>query len=249
MAHTSPVDFPIPIVITEFFSSYGYKWHDDPAYQISPRVVNTPIIMGKSKFKKTKWTKNLSEEPEDSGVPIPNLPKNFLSMRVKSGTKIRNVLGYALKEFPNYNCVVWTSAGHGIGKAISCAELFKKEQKGLHQITKLRYTQSEKSKTENANGDKSTIRHVPEIHIMLAKEVKDTSVPGYQASDDTGEFLDEEEIKNGKKKESQEAGSNVTCIDTEEFAVMGLRTGQKRPKKEQQMGASSKKTKKRKNDK
>ncbi|XP_076653946.1 ribonuclease P protein subunit Rpp25 isoform X2 [Halictus rubicundus] len=205
--------------------------------------------MGKSKLRKTKWTKNLIEEPEDSGVPIPNLPKNFLLMRVKSGTKIRNVLGYALKEFPNFDCVVWTSIGHGIGKAISCAELFKKKNKGLHQITKLRYTQSEKSKTENANGDTSATRHVPEIHIMLAKEVNDTSVPGYQAPDDTGEFLDEEEIKNGKKGERQEAGSNVTCIDAEEFAVMGLKTGQKRPKKEPQTGALSKKTKKRKNDK
>nr|XP_033321906.1 uncharacterized protein LOC117218016 isoform X1 [Megalopta genalis] len=206
--------------------------------------------MGRSKSKKTKWTKNLKMEPEDSGrVPIPNLPKNHLLMRVKSGTKIRNVLGYALKEFPNYNCIVWTSAGHGIGKAISCAELFKKKQPGLHQITKLRYTESEKSKTESANGGETASRHVPEIHIMLTKEAKDISVdtPGYQAPDDIGEFLDEEEIKNGKKGGRQEAGSNVTCIDAEEFAVMGLRAGKKRPKKENQAEAPPKKNKKRKN--
>lgn len=61
--------------------------------------------------------------------------------QVKSGTKIRNVLGYALKEFANYNCIVWTATGHGIGKAISCAELFKKKQEGLHQITRLRYVE------------------------------------------------------------------------------------------------------------
>lgn len=61
--------------------------------------------------------------------------------QVKSGTKIRNVLGYALKEFVNYNCIVWTAAGHGIGKAISCAELFKKKQESLHQITRLRYVE------------------------------------------------------------------------------------------------------------
>ncbi|XP_078045343.1 ribonuclease P protein subunit Rpp25 [Augochlora pura] len=198
--------------------------------------------MGRSKSKKAKWTKNLKSEPEEPEVPIPNLPENYLLMRVKSGTKMRNVLGYALKEFSNHSCVVWTSAGHGIGKAISCAELFKRKQPGLHQITKLRYTESEKSKnTNSASGGETASRHVPEIHIMLTKEAKDISVdtPGYQAPDDTGEFLDEEEIKNDKKNGGQEAGSNVTCIDAEEFAAMGLRTGKKRSKKENQADTAS----------
>lgn len=66
---------------------------------------------------------------------------SIAAFQVKSGTKIRNVLGYALKEFENYNSVVWTAAGHGIGKAISCAELFKRKHEGLHQITKLRYVE------------------------------------------------------------------------------------------------------------
>ncbi|XP_031841028.2 ribonuclease P protein subunit Rpp25 isoform X1 [Nomia melanderi] len=206
------------------------------------------MLMGRSKLKKNKWTKNLKEEPEDSGIPIPNLPEKYLLMHVKSGTKIRNVLGYALKEFPNCSSVVWTSAGNSVGKAISCAELFKKKHKGLHQITSLRYTRSEKSKAKSENGAEMEARHVPEIYILLAKEVKDTSVPGYQAPDDNGEFLNEEDVKDGKKGGGQEAGGNVTCIDAEEFAVMGLRTGQKRPKKEQQAGTTSKKSKKRKND-
>lgn len=62
-------------------------------------------------------------------------------LKVKSGTKIRNVLGYALKEFPNYNSVVWTGVGQAIGKTISCVELFKRKHEGLHQVTKLRYTE------------------------------------------------------------------------------------------------------------
>ncbi|XP_053988757.1 ribonuclease P protein subunit p25-like protein [Hylaeus volcanicus] len=201
--------------------------------------------MGRSNLKKKKWTKNLEEEPNDSGVPIPNLPNKFLLMRVKSGTKIRNVLGHALKEFPNYGCVVWTSAGQGIGKAISCAELFKKKQEGLHQITNLRYVQSEKSKAEDKLETKTETRHVAEIHILLTKEVKDTTVPSYQAPDDRGEFVNGEEMKNKKKGRKQEAGGgNVTCIDAEEFAAMGLRTGQKRPKKEQQTGMPPRKSKK-----
>ncbi|XP_076674132.1 ribonuclease P protein subunit Rpp25 isoform X1 [Andrena cerasifolii] len=204
--------------------------------------------MGKSKLKKKKWMKVLEDEPTESGIPIPNLPKKFLLMRVKSGTKIRNVLGYALKEFPNYESVVWTAAGHGIGKAISCAELFKKKQEGLHQITKLRYVESEKSKAENKNGTTLETRHVPEIHILQAAEVKDTSEPGYQAPDDRGEFLNGQEPKRTRKAARQEAGSGMTCIDAEEFAAMGLRTGQKRPKKEQQTEAPPKKNKKREND-
>ncbi|CAK9812530.1 Ribonuclease P protein subunit p25-like protein [Anthophora quadrimaculata] len=201
--------------------------------------------MGKSKSKKKKWVKNLESPPADFGVPIPNLPEKFLLMRVKSGTKIRNVLGHALKEFSNYNSVVWTAAGQGIGKAISCAELFKRKQEGLHQITKLRYVESEKSKTENKNDANVETRHVPEIHILLTKEVKDTSELGYQAPGNGGEFSTEQEAKNGGKGRNQETGSNPTCIDAEEFAAMGLRTGQKRPKKEQQTEAPPKKNKKR----
>ncbi|XP_034182543.1 ribonuclease P protein subunit Rpp25 [Osmia lignaria lignaria] len=200
--------------------------------------------MGKSKLKRKKWTKNLKDEPKDSGVPIPNLPEKFLLMRVKSGTKIRNVLGYALKEFSKYNNVVWTAAGQGIGKAISCAEIFKKKQENLHQITKLRYVESTKSITEKKGDLNVETRHVPEIHILLAKEIKDTSEPGYQAPDDCGEFLNDEDVKNNKKDRRQEAG-NMSCIDAEEFAAMGLRTGQKRPKKEQQAEAPPKKNKKR----
>lgn len=199
--------------------------------------------MGKSKTKKKKWSDSLSEKPIDPGIPIPNLPEKFLCMRVKSGTKIRNVLGYAIKEFPNYNSVVWTAAGHGIGKAITCAELFKRKCEGLHQITKLRYIESEKSKTEKEEKTEAGTRHVPEIHILLTKEIKDKSEPGYQAPGDQGEFLNDQKGENSKRSSRHEAGGNVTCIDAEEFAAMGLRTGQKRPKKEQQVEAPPKKNK------
>lgn len=50
--------------------------------------------------------------------------------------------------------------------------------------------------------------------------------------------------KNGRKGKKRDTGNNVTCIDAEEFAAMGLRTGQKRPKKEQQTEAPRKKSKK-----
>lgn len=122
--------------------------------------------MGRSKLKKklqqTAAEKlTTREESTSAKVPINNLPEKFLwmhvsprvfrnygtlfnfihkiHMQVKSGTKIRNVLGYALKEFPSYNNIVWTGNGHGIAKVISCAEIFKRKHEGLHQVTKLCY--------------------------------------------------------------------------------------------------------------
>ncbi|XP_060813047.1 ribonuclease P protein subunit p25-like protein [Bombus pascuorum] len=209
--------------------------------------------MVRPKLNKKKLMKNVEPEPADSGIPIPDLPEKFLLMQVRSGSKIRNVLDYALKEFSNYNNVIWNAAGKAVGKAISCAEIFKTKEKNLHQITKIRFIESEKS--EKRKKDETTenveIYHVPEIFIFLAKEVKDTSVPGYQAPDDDGEFLNGQEKKNECKDKKQEAGSNVTRVDAEQFAAMGLKAGQKRPKKEQTKGqteAPPKKSRKRAND-
>lgn len=55
-------------------------------------------------------------------------------------------------------------------------------------------------------------------------------------------------MKNGGKEKKEEIGNNLSCIDAEEFAAMGLRTGQKRSKKEHQTEAPPKKNKKREND-
>lgn len=55
-------------------------------------------------------------------------------------------------------------------------------------------------------------------------------------------------MKNGEKEKKEEIGNNLSCIDAEEFAAMGLRTGQKRSKKEYQTEAPPKKNKKREND-
>lgn len=71
--------------------------------------------------------------------PIPGLPEKYLKMQVNSGTKIRNVLKYALKHFDEDNCVLWTGAGKGIEKTVTCVEIFKREKTGLYQINKIRY--------------------------------------------------------------------------------------------------------------
>ena len=52
---------------------------------------------------------------------------------------MQNVLRYALEHFANYHAIMWSAVGQAIAKGISCVELFKKKNPGLHQVTKLRY--------------------------------------------------------------------------------------------------------------
>ncbi|XP_029174403.1 ribonuclease P protein subunit p25-like protein isoform X2 [Nylanderia fulva] len=178
--------------------------------------------MGKSKLiKRLKREEESAEESTNTKVPIDNLPKKFLWMHVKNGTKIRNVLDYALKEFPNYNSIVWTGIGQGIVKTISCAELFKRNQEGLHQVTKLCYTESEKEITEKT----INTHRVPEIHILLTKDIKDITELGYQAPDDCGEFSEKEAVESKPTKNVD----NIPC--NEQFIRKKLNIGQKRNNK------------------
>ncbi|XP_012265739.2 ribonuclease P protein subunit p25-like protein [Athalia rosae] len=185
----------------------------------------------------------------DTNIPIPNLPEKFLWMHVNSGTKIRNVLNYALKEFSGYESVVWSGAGQGIGKVITCAELCKRKNPGLHQITRLRYVKSKKSEIGEDNREDLS---VPEIHILLAKEPLDPNEPGYQSASDQRLFLSklldpsnadsENTSGNPTSKDHQQqqpSTSKLSNVATEEFAAMGLRTGQKKSRKRQKTAESS----------
>ncbi|KYQ55777.1 Alba-like protein C9orf23 [Trachymyrmex zeteki] len=176
--------------------------------------------MGRSKWKKIqqgKSTVRRTEESTNKKVPIHNLPEKFLWMH--DGTKIRNVLGYALKEFPSYNSIVWTGTGSGIAKTISCAEIFKRKYKDLHQLTKLRYVSSEKSKEDAAK-----THRIPEVHILLTKDIKDTTELGYQAPGDTGRFLRNESATESKTTTTTE-GTDDTKMGTTTESTGDVNTG------------------------
>jgi hypothetical protein len=81
--------------------------------------------------------KNVEEPLEKDSIPINNLPQSFLWMRVNPGTKVRNVLSFALKTFKDEKCVVWSGSGPAVEKTISCVEIMKRRHKSLHQITKI----------------------------------------------------------------------------------------------------------------
>uniref|UniRef100_A0A3Q3EHI9 Ribonuclease P and MRP subunit p25 n=1 Tax=Kryptolebias marmoratus TaxID=37003 RepID=A0A3Q3EHI9_KRYMA len=123
---------------------------------------------------------------EDSACPIPGLPANTLHMRVKEGSKIRNLLRLATARMQGeggdgggtpVRQVVFTGSGRGITKTVTCVEILKRKVAGLHQLSKLYY----KTVTETWGSPGLTVdRTVPAICILLSKDPLDPQEPGYQ---------------------------------------------------------------------
>ncbi|KTF94488.1 hypothetical protein cypCar_00031971 [Cyprinus carpio] len=85
---------------------------------------------------------------EESTCPFPGLPAGVLEMRVKEGSKIRNLMGFAMARMQDeardasqtgLRQVVFTGSGRAVTKTITCAEIMKRKLGGLHQMTKLQY--------------------------------------------------------------------------------------------------------------
>uniref|UniRef100_A0A1A7YG44 Ribonuclease P/MRP 25 subunit-like n=1 Tax=Iconisemion striatum TaxID=60296 RepID=A0A1A7YG44_9TELE len=102
-----------------------------------------------------------------SVCPFTDLCPDTPEVRVKDGSKIRNLLRFALSRMegnpsraeeeeeaqptpeegsqkppgrPLCKQIVFTAIGKGVSKAITCAEIVKRRLKGLHQVTKLTYS-------------------------------------------------------------------------------------------------------------
>lgn len=82
--------------------------------------------------------RNVEDELTRNDIKIENLPDDFLWMHVKGGTTVPNVTEFAKKALQSgeHRNIVWTGYGGGVGKAISCAEILKRDFQ-LHQITRL----------------------------------------------------------------------------------------------------------------
>uniref|UniRef100_A0A3Q2Q9N1 Ribonuclease P/MRP 25 subunit-like n=1 Tax=Fundulus heteroclitus TaxID=8078 RepID=A0A3Q2Q9N1_FUNHE len=108
------------------------------------------------------------EQP--SPCPFTDLPADTPQVRVKDGSKIRNLLRFALSRMeadprraeeqerlpppedgspegpreaagrPLCRQMVFTGCGKGVSKAVTCAEIVKRRLKGLHQLTRLTYS-------------------------------------------------------------------------------------------------------------
>ncbi|XP_067649379.1 ribonuclease P protein subunit p25-like protein isoform X2 [Haliotis asinina] len=150
----------------------------------------------------------------DEPSPFSALDDNVVEMRVSAGSKIRNIMGYAIKRMkePDIKQITWNGSGHAVNKTISCAEIMKRKVKGLHQITKIRFRRIEEYWEPKMEGLErlKVNRDIPAVSILLSKEPLDTSQPGYQApgSHDAA-WLDRPQEKKGIKQKSGPPASNL----------------------------------------
>lgn len=66
----------------------------------------------------------------------------FPWLQVSGGTKVSNVVDYAVKAVKEktHRNVLWTGSGSGaISKTVSCAEIMKRSFE-MHQITRIKYS-------------------------------------------------------------------------------------------------------------
>ncbi|XP_023949234.1 ribonuclease P protein subunit p25-like protein [Bicyclus anynana] len=149
--------------------------------------------------------KNVEEELERSKIPIPNIPENFLWMQVKGGSKMNNLLNHVsgILQDKAATAVVWSGAGAGIPKAISCAEIIKRQYNIQHQVTKLIYKSVEEYWEPKVDGLETIVvkRQIPVIHILLStEEISDTNQLGYQSSVKK-KFWEKESTSNSKQQQ------------------------------------------------
>lgn len=149
----------------------------------------TAVKLGQEGFKKVGRTE------EDSPCPFPGLASGVLEMRVKEGSKIRNLMGFAMARMQGEKTesagggtvdglrqVVFTGSGRAVTKTITCAEIMKRKVGCLHQMTKLRYKVVKEvwESNQGAASEMTVHRTVPSISILLSKDPLDPKEPGYQ---------------------------------------------------------------------
>ncbi|XP_030621153.1 ribonuclease P protein subunit p25a [Chanos chanos] len=136
--------------------------------------------------------RKVSSIEESSPFPVPGQGPGVLEMRVKEGSKIRNLLGFAMSRIQGeggqsvVSQVLFTGSGRAITKTITCAEIMKRKVLGLHQVSKIQYrTVREVWESQEGCRTQTTInRTVPSISILLSKNPLDPQEPGYQPPDD-----------------------------------------------------------------
>eukprot|EP00916_Digyalum_oweni_P001700 GHVL01003234.1.p1 GENE.GHVL01003234.1~~GHVL01003234.1.p1 ORF type:complete len:206 (-),score=23.53 GHVL01003234.1:602-1219(-) len=127
------------------------------------------------------YTKGETEEVEDV---YPFDVDDAVQMRITQGSKIRNVMGFAMKKMAEKETrqITWNGCGSSVTKTITCAEIMKRKLKVLHQITKVRFKRTVEHWSPHVEGLEplKVNRDVPAISILLSKDPLDSSEPGYQ---------------------------------------------------------------------
>ncbi|XP_072409131.1 ribonuclease P protein subunit p25-like protein [Chiloscyllium punctatum] len=132
--------------------------------------------------------RKIGRTEEESPLPFADLPADTVEMRVKEGSKIRNLMGFALArmELEGTRRIVFSGSGRAVTKTITCAEIMKRRLGGLHQITKLRprsLRETWQSSTAGSGAALTLLKTVPSVCILLSKEPLDPAEAGYQPPD------------------------------------------------------------------
>ncbi|XP_051236254.1 uncharacterized protein LOC127352123 [Dicentrarchus labrax] len=178
----------------------------------TPLPVPPPALkLGQEGFKKVCRTEEVSP------CPFPGLASGVLEMRVKEGSKIRNLMGFAMARMQGekgvsgggvsggLRQVVFTGSGRAVTKTITCAEIMKRKVGSLHQLTKLQYKVVKEvwENTEGGTSEMTVHRTVPSISILLSKDPLDPQEPGYQPPEILSALWEE--------REGLESSSQTAC--------------------------------------
>ena len=79
-------------------------------------------------WKMENFTKGEVKELDD---PYPFCVDEALQMRITQGSKIRNVMGFAMKKMAEKEVrqIAWNGSGTSVTKTITCAEIMKRKLK------------------------------------------------------------------------------------------------------------------------
>ncbi|ESP01926.1 hypothetical protein LOTGIDRAFT_225039 [Lottia gigantea] len=146
----------------------------------------------------------VKEEPSPS--PFED-KKDLITMKVNTGSKIRNLMGFALTKMKDETMreICWYGSGDAIAKTITCAEIVKRKMKKLQQISKLRYKKIEEYWEPKMEGLERLRmnKNIPEIFILLSKDPLDSSEPGYQPPGNLEPFWNDVVVKKNQNSQRQ----------------------------------------------
>ncbi|NXN27855.1 RPP25 protein, partial [Nycticryphes semicollaris] len=126
---------------------------------------------------------------EESPLPFPDLPPDVVEMKVKEGSKIRNLMNFAMAqmELKGQRQIVFSGSGRAITKTITCVEIMKRKLGGLHQVTKVRYKtllevwENQDPLPGGLAQNLTVHKNVPSICILLSRDPLDPNQTGYQS--------------------------------------------------------------------
>lgn len=139
---------------------------------------------------------------QGSPLPFSDLPPHVVEMKVKEGSKIRNLMGFAMArmEKEEIRQIVFSGCGRAVTKTITCVEIMKRKLGGLHQVTKLQYRtlvevwENQEPRLEGPPEHLTVQKNVPSIYILLSKDLVDPNQMGYQAPSPPGSLWAESRI-------------------------------------------------------